>query len=160
MDETRRAQPKAQSMQSEPPPPGTPVFVDVYADTAPNGCIEWSHKWRYRNHSPRDGSIVIPKKEKGQPGTPIHFQLHNRTQPRIGLSFVDCDDAIWVSRTSCPQSRASDPEITRIEPSGMVLKVLDLNKEDCTLHYTLRFEPEPTRYCYDPEIRNGGSTVA
>ena len=160
MDDTQRAQPNAQSMQSEGPPPGTPVFVDVYADTAPNGGIEWSHEWRFRNHSPKRGSIDIPKKEKGQPGTPIHFKLHDRTQPKVGLRFVHCDDAIWVSRTTCPQSQASDPEITRIEPSETVLKVLDLNKDDCTLHYNLRFEPDPQRYCYDPEIRNGGSTVA
>ncbi len=76
------------------------------------------------------------------------------------MRFVDGDDAIWVSRTTCPQSEAaSDPEITRIKPSGTVLKVLDMNETACTLHYNLRFEPDPNRYCYDPDIRNGGTTA-
>ncbi len=158
MDDTRQV-PRGAGIQENGPPPGTLVYVDVYADTAPGGGVEWSHKWNFRNYSKKTGSIVIPKKDRGQDGTPIRFKLHDRTEPRVGLRFVDGEDAIWVSRTTCPRSeRASDPEITSIDPSETVLKVLDLNEEECTLHYNLRFEPDPSRYCYDPEIHNGGST--
>jgi len=158
MDDTLQAQPSAQTKQNGPPP-GTRVFVDVYADTAPNGGVAWSHKWRFANYSERTGSIDVPEKERGKPATPIQFKLHDRTDPKVGLSFVDGKDAIWVDRTACPELKAaSDPEITRIEPSETVLKVLDLNKGKCTLHYNLRFMPDPKKYYYDPEIKNGGTT--
>lgn len=139
------------------PAPGTIVYVDVYADTAPNGSVEWSHQWNFRNYSPKTGRIEIPRKGKGEPATPIQFEIHDRTEPRVGLRFVDGKDAIWVSRIACPRSTASDPEITGIAPSGTELKVVDLNQDECILHYNLRFQPDPARYYYDPEIRNGGS---
>lgn len=158
MGDTRQASQSEQALGG--PPPGTPVFVEIYADSSPGGGVAWSHKWRFQNYSEKTGTIDIPKKDRGQPGTPIQFKVNDRTEPRIGLRFVDGDDAIWVDRTTCPQSDpARDPEITRIAPSGTVLRVLDLNDDECTLHYNLRFEPDPNRYYYDPEIRNGGTTV-
>src|SRR5688500_16904499 len=115
------------------PPPGTPVFVEIYADNAPGGGIRWSHDWRFQNYSERPGAIESPRKDRGQPGTPIQFKINYRTEPRIGLRFVNGNDAIWVNRDSCPETTASqDPEITRIAPSGTVLRVLDLNTVECT----------------------------
>jgi len=159
MGDIRQA-PQNQQPQGGGPPPGTPVFVDIYADSGPGGGVSWSHEWRFENQSKKTGTIDIPSKDRGQPGTPIQFQVHDRTQPRAGLRFVKGDDAIWVDRSTCPESNAaSDPEITGISPAGTVLRVMDLNNDDCSLHYNLRFEPDPKRYYYDPEIRNGGTTA-
>ena len=160
MGDSRQAAAQGAQMR-QAPPPGTPVFVDVYAKTSPSGGVEWSHEWHFQNQRPKGGAIDIPQKDKGQPGTPIKFKLHDRTEPRLGLRFVDGDDAIWVDRTTCPESGpARDPEIVLIEPSETILRVVDMNQDDCTLHYNLRFEPDPCRYYYDPEIRNGGTTIA
>ena len=137
------------------PGPGTPIKVDVYADDDGSGNVSWSHEWRFDNGAGGGhGTIDVPRKAKGQPGTPIQFHIRDRT--RIGLSFAS--DPIWVDRNSCPLARASDPEITDVDPQRNVLKLVDLNEDQCVLHYSLRFEPDPDRYCYDPDIRNGGST--
>lgn len=138
-------------------PPGTPVQVTVIAEGRP-GAVIFTHEWRFQGgHHMGKGGIEIPKRFDTDPGTPIHFHLSNRTQPRVQLQFVNSDDAIWVNRRGCPESEPSfDREITCIEPSGERLSVLDRNQEDCTLYYNLRFEPDPNTYYYDPEIRNGG----
>lgn len=144
-----------QQQHSGGPPPGTPVIVDVYATDGENGQVDWAHEWRFDGGSyGGKGAIDVPQKDIGEPGTPIHFHLRDRT--KIGLSFAA--DPIWVDRNICPQSRANDPEITDIKAGGHVLKVVDRNRDECVLHYALRFAPDPDRYCYDPDIRNGGST--
>ncbi|MGI8611927.1 MAG: hypothetical protein ACR2KH_06630 [Sphingomicrobium sp.] len=143
------------------PPPGTRVIVDVYADGQP-GAVTFKHEWRFDDNSRKgNGEIDIPAKKKDEDGTPIQFNLHDRTRPKVGLKFVNDDNAMWSDRTICPQYDAAwDSEITSIRPSERVLHVVDLNKDECVLHYNLRFEPDPQTYCYDPEIRNGGTTVA
>ena len=153
-DETQQ---QRQQQQSTGPGAGTPIKVDVYAEDDGNGNVSWSHEWRFENGGGGgQGTIEVPRKDKGQPGTPIQFHLRDKT--RIGLSFAS--DPIWVDRIACPQSPASDPEITGINPQRNVLKLVDLNEDECVLHYSLRFDPDPDRYCYDPDIRNGGSTFA
>src|SRR5215217_3465122 len=112
------------------PPPGTPVFVDVYASGRP-GNVSFSHKWRFRGGLKKSGKIDVPAKRKGQDGTPIHFSLENDTSPSVDLRFVADDNAIWVDRTTCPRDKAAkDPEITKIRPSGTKLTVLDLNEDE------------------------------
>jgi len=144
------------------PPPGTRVIVDVYADDAGNGDVNWSHSWRFDdnggggNSNNGTGTIDVPEKRIGQPGTPIDFHLHDRTSVR--LSFAP--DPIWVDRDPrpCPvQAAVIDPEITDIVGAPRLLRVLDRNQDECVLHYNLRFNPDPVRYHYDPDIKNGGS---
>jgi hypothetical protein len=136
------------------PKPGTPVIVDVYADD-PAGTVSFSHEWRFQGGPTRHGRIDIPQAKKGDPGHPIHYNFHDRT--KLGLSFVlDPANVIWVDRTTCPLTQASDPEITHIQPAPHLLKVIDENEDQCLLHYNLRFRPDPDKYYYDPEIRNGG----
>ena len=141
------------------PKPGTRVIVDVFAKGAP-GFVSWSHHWRFEDDSLKgNGAIDVPAKKKGEDPTPIQFNLHDQTQPKVGLKFVDDDNAIWSNRSFCPQTDPHwDPEITSIRPAGPVLHVVDLNQDDCTLHYNLRFTPDPNTNCYDPDIRNGGTT--
>lgn len=138
-------------VQQHSRPPGTPVIVDVFAEP------EFRHRWRFEGGSDEgDGPIKIPEKDVGQPGTPIHFHFHPGGS---GLTFLqDNENVIWCDRNSCPTAGPkSDPEITNINVSPMLLRVMDLNQDECTLHYNLRFSPDPDRNFYDPEIQNGGT---
>jgi hypothetical protein len=132
--------------------------VDVRARIV-RGDVEFSHDWRFENGpSKGGGKIEVPAKTDGDPGTPIHFHLDDDTG--LHLKFVpDNKDVMWVDRNGCPESQTWDQEIPigQIDPSPMLLKVYDKNQEECELHYRLRFQPDPEKYSYDPEIKNGGS---
>ena len=153
---------QASPQQSAGPPAGTPAIVDVIARTTPAGAVEFSHQWRWNNGNPGgNGDIDVPRRKKDESGTPIHFHLRDQTQPNRGLDFAD--DPIWVLRDSCPPDgrRCEDSEIPadKIERSNNLLKVVDLNSEECTLHYRLRFTDRDGRpEAYDPAIKNGGTT--
>lgn len=144
-------------------PAGTPAIVDVYADPAPGGGVGFSHDWHWQNGpSQGSGTVEIPKKTKNDPGTPIHFNLVDRT----GRGFDFSDDifgAIWVNRDDCPDSQCGDDQIPQdqIQRSPNLLRVFDLNTEDCRLHYRLRFKDKAGESAsYDPDIKNGGTSVA
>lgn len=148
-----RQQGQEQAQQGSGPSPGTPVKVTVHALPGPGGSVLFSHDWEFQGgNSQGGGSIDIPSKKPTESGTPIHFHLRDETGM---LRFAA--DAIWVDRNSCPQQASSDPEITDIRPSPNLLTVFDENKDECELHYNLRFDPDPDRYFYDPTIKNGGS---
>jgi hypothetical protein len=143
---------------------GTPVIVDVYVRSAITG-LQFSHEWRWDDGNPGGkDAIDIPPRQKGQPGTPIHFHLHDKTTPNRGLVFADdAEGPMWVQRWSCPPdgAKCEDPEIpgSEMQLSPNLLKVLDLNNEECSLHYRLRFKDRDGKAeSYDPEIRNGGVT--
>jgi len=154
--------------QTAGPAAGTPAIVDVIARTKPTGEVEFSHQWRWNDGTPGGGNgrIDVPRRKVDEPGTPIHFHLKDQTYPNRGLDFADDDlGPIWVLKDRCPPDgkRCDDPEIPadQIERTPNLLKVLDLNNEECTLHYRLRFKDKVGRpEAYDPAIRNGGTTVA
>ena len=147
---------QGQTQQGNSASPGTPVIVDVHARREADGTVRFSHEWRFQGgNSQGSGDIDIPRKGKAEPGTPIQFHLRDETGM---LRFPSAaDDAIWVDRSSCPQQAVRDPEITDVRTSPNLLTIHDQNKEQCELHYNLRFDPDPDRYCYDPTIKNGGS---
>ena len=152
---------------STKPPAGMPVIVDVTARSKAGGGVGFTHDWRWENGTPGgSGSIDVPEREKHQPGTPIHFHFKDETVPRLGLDFTDdADHAMWVKRDSCPPDYppCEDPQIptANMQRSPNLLKVFDVNSEACTLHYRLRFKDRQGRpESYDPEIRNGGTTVS
>jgi hypothetical protein len=156
---------QAAPQQSAGPPAGTPAIVDVFARTTTGGSVEFSHEWRWNDGTPGgNGEIGVPARKQNDPGTPIHFHLRDQTQPNRGLDFTDDDlGPIWVLRDSCPpdDQRCEDPEIPadKIDRTPNLLKVVDLNSEECTLHYRLRFKDKDGRAeAYDPAIRNGGTT--
>ena len=137
---------------------GKPAVVDVHAETSDGGISFW-HEWRWESGpSEGNGTIKIPPRSANDPGTPIHFHLNDKTGQ--GLYFTDDDlGAIWVKRDDCPTSQCSDSQIpvAMIEQKPQLLKVFNVNSEQCTLHYRLRFkdkngDPES----YDPDIKNGG----
>ncbi|HUE79583.1 MAG TPA: hypothetical protein VMN38_08130 [Sphingomicrobium sp.] len=147
---------QGQAQRSGRPSPGTPVIVDVFASRDSDGSIQFSHEWRFQGgNSQGGGDIDIPAKKRMEPGTTIHFHLRDDT--RMLRFSPQPDDAIWVDRIGCPQQATTDPEITDIRPSPNLLTIHDENRDECDLHYNLRFEPDPDRYCYDPTIKNGGS---
>ena len=138
-------------------PPGTPVICDVFA----LGNGQFRHEWRFQGGANQgNGAIDIPEKDVGQPGTPIQFHFHANGS---GLQFDQGWDAngfcksIWVDQNSCPTAPAKDGEITVDQMSPNLLKVTDANQNKCSLHYNLRFTPDPDNNCYDPEIKNGGT---
>ena len=139
------------------PPAGTPAIVDVYIDPAGNDVNIW-HEWRWQGGpSQGQGAVEVPGRNPSEPGTPIHFNLHDST----GRGFDFAGDAIWVLRSGCPDQQCQDPEIPtdQIQVSPNLLKVLDRNSVDCTLHYRLLFQDNGGKSAsYDPEIRNGGTT--
>lgn len=144
------------AQQGSGPSPGTPVIVDVHARMGTGGAVQFSHEWRFQGGSSQgNGSIRIPRKMNHEAGTTIQFHLRDDTGM---LRFASQpDDAIWVDRNRCPQQAGTDPEIIDIRPTPNLLTIHDKNQDECELHYNLRFEPDPDRYCYDPTIRNGGS---
>ena len=146
--------------------PGTPVFCDVIAKTGPGGVV-FSHEWRWGEHGKSEGkgSIDVPKRKPKEPGTPLHFNLHDHTDPKRHLAFAEHQKAaMWVKRDSCPPAdkmcEDSEIPVDRMEVSAKTLKAFDLNDEECTLHYRLWFIGRNGKLeSYDPDIRNGGKTM-
>lgn len=156
---------KQRLFSSPASPPGTPVIVDIYARTGRGGGVAFSHEWGWEDGLiAGNGRIDIPEKNKHEPGTPIHFHLHDLTRPRRGLVFSDDGGgAMWVDRNRCPPSDepCGDAQIPedRINRAAKLLRVFDLNSERCDLHYRLRLQDrDGNPESYDPDIRNGGNT--
>lgn len=149
------------------PAPGTPVFVDVFA-TDQGGKTGWSHEWRWGENGPSqgNGTIEIPQRSPSQPGTAMHFQLHDQTNPRRGYQFDENQGAtMWVKRDTCPpgDERCDDGQIPpdQMHTTPQVLKVFNVNSENCNLHYRLWFkDKDGNSDSYDPDITNGGKSVA
>ena len=165
MTEQRTLSSEGKSDHSEPP--GTPVFVDVFARTASGGGVDFSHEWRWRENGPSegDGAIKVPARKPKEPGTPLHFRLRDETNPKRRLAFVENQGAaMWVLRSECPPeaTRCDDPEIPpdRMTVTPFVLRAFDENNEECTLHYRLWFNDRDGKLeSYDPDITNGGKTM-
>lgn len=149
-------------------PPGTPVTVDVFARSKRDGTVEFSHDWRWGEDGPSQGkgAIIIPQRRPNEPETPMHFHLRDETNPRRGFVFSDKHGAaMWVKRDCCPSEspRCDDAQIppAEMETGLKLLKAVNVNSEECTLHYRLWFKDREGGWdSYDPEIINGGKGVA
>lgn len=165
MTEHRTLSHKATS-NNRGPAPGTPVFCDVIAETV-SGSVQFTHEWRWGEHGSNQGkgTIDVPQRKPKEPGTPLHFNLVDRTSPKRHLAFFENQGvAMWVLRDTCPPeaNRCDDPEIpvNQMQVTATVLKALDLNGEECSLHYRLWFVGRDGKIeSYDPDIRNGGKTM-
>ena len=161
------AQPVSTNRSTAHPPPGTPCIVDVFAKTTADGKVEFSHEWRWENGpSEGHGTIKVPTRLESEPGTPIHFHLRDETKPNRGFTFAkEQGAAMWVQRGSCPSGdeRCDDSEFPpdQMDVKPKLLKAHNLNSEECTLHYRLWVEDkEGYRDSYDPDVTNGGKTLA
>jgi hypothetical protein len=149
---------------SETPRPGTPVIVDIFAKTKRDGTAEFSHEWRWDGQagSQGKGPIIVPKRRAKDPETSMHFHLRDETKPKRGFFFADkAGVAMWVKRDTCPAAspRCDDSQIPPAEMDNqrMLLKAVNINSEECTLHYRLWFKDKDGEWdSYDPEIINGG----
>jgi hypothetical protein len=142
---------------------GKPVIVDVFARNGPNGRVAFSHDWRWENGpSEGNGTIKIPKRLPSEPGTMLHFNLRDETDPKRHLEFAKKDGAaMWVLRNACPpeDKRCDDAEIPpdRMVTQPKLLKAFDENSEECDLHYRLWVRDKDGNWdAYDPDIKNGG----
>jgi hypothetical protein len=149
---------------AETPGVGTPVIVDVFARTNKGGTVQFSHEWRWGDKGPSqgNGAIIIPKRRPHDPETPMHFHLRDETNPKRGFIFKDNQGAaMWVKRDGCPDDypRCDDRQIPpgEMDNQRMLLKAVNINSEECTLHYRLWFKDKDGEWdSYDPEIINGG----
>ena len=148
-------------------PPGTPVFVDVYATTS-GGVTQWSHEWRWGENGPSEGkgTIDIPQRKPNEPGTQMHFRLQDQTNPKRGYQYDENQGAaMWVKRDTCPppDQRCDDTQIPpdQMDAGSKLLKAFNVNSDECNLHYRLWFrDKDGNPDSYDPDITNGGKSVA
>jgi hypothetical protein len=147
--------------QGPPPAAGTPVFVDVTAQDSGDGVL-FSHEWRWGEGGPSqgNGAIAVPKRLASDPGTQMHFALNDKSSRNLRFSEQQ-GSAMWVQRDSCPPQdvRCDDPEIPadQMSVAPKLLKVFNVNSEQCDLHYCLWFQDKNgISHAYDPEIQNGG----
>lgn len=139
---------------------GRPIIVDVFAQQGAGGSVSCRHEWRFEDGSSQgSGTIEVPARKHSDPGTPIHFHLHDSTGRDLRF---DSDDPIWVSRDTCPNQSCEDSEMPRKDhqASPRLLKVHNRNSEECELHYNLRFKDRSGESAeYDPAIKNGGTST-
>lgn len=146
---SQQSQSPSQGMRSGP---GTPIIIDVHAEPGPNGP-QFDHQWRFQDHpAPKKGAIEVPDTNGA---TPMHFHLRDNTGSN--LRFVpEASEAMWVSRGQCPDAPSTDPQIEyRNAAAPKLLRVDNLNSEECTLRFALRFDSDQGPQIYDPEIKNG-----
>jgi hypothetical protein len=147
---------------SNTPKAGTPAIVRVVARTNRTGRVVFSHRWHWEGQAAQHrGRINVPPRDPGEEPTPIHFHLKDDTRPARRLVFAD-DGPMWVRRSSCPEASqpCGDSQVpaNKMERHNHLLKVVDNNSKECTLHYRLRFTDRAGRHVsYDPDIKNGGT---
>lgn len=153
-----KTDPQPQQQTNSNPPPGTPVQADVLAEPKAGGGVKFSLEWRFKGQTNgRKDPIDIPPMNHGDPGTTIHFHLHDTTGRGFQFNTVD---PIWVSRIRCPKEASEDPEIPKdqIEARFKLLKVFNTNRDKCELRYALLFKDRDDKpEAYDPSIKNGGT---
>ena len=133
---------------------GDPVLVDVYAHP-PGSPEDYTIDWKFQG-GPSQGNtpIVLPK---GSGSHDLTFTLHDNSGK--GLAFKPkAEDAMWIGHgKGCPTGKGNGKGqiVHGTVANGTTLTVIDDNSGNpATLHYMLRFDPDPN--VFDPEIRNGG----
>jgi len=140
--------------------PSPPVMVDVFAKQE-NGKIRFTHDWRFEG-GPSKGNAPIEVPE-GSRDTEIRFFLRDAD---LGLQFLGTpEEAMWVEKVpdpdpgnKCPPGPGDGGQIDfrQSQSQPKLLKVLDVNSEQCDLRYGLRFQGPNGIEIYDPIIKNGG----
>ena len=142
------------------------VEVTVAATLGQSGSVDFECLWKDDTGASGSGAIEFPF---GAGNNKLQFKLDDRTG--LKLEFMDQpDDAIWFSVDGCPHGGPSDDlgqitdksvETDQVSAKRKRLTLTNLNTEECTLHYALRFDGAPSGsmkppYVHDPEIRNRG----
>lgn len=140
---------------------GNKVVVRVFANNA-DGEVVFTHDWKKAQGKKLKGGAIVLPADSG--GWELEFQFYDATGGN--LEFPDnAEEAMWtVEGKSCPKGKGNGGHITygavsKKNGKNAILTVTDDNDGDeCDLTFALRFKPDPQRYIYDPEIKNGGKT--
>ena len=142
------------------------INVDVIATRHEDNGVDFICMWQDANKNWHSGPILFPY---GSGEHDVEFKLDDRSG--LNLNFENnVSDAIWFNVDCCPtSSNGSDKGQIRdkqVMSSDKKLKLKNLNTDECTLHYALRFsgnswtspggKNHQPPYVYDPEFRNRG----
>lgn len=155
-------------------PKSVNVEVTVSATLHDENGVEFHCSWPDDSGALQSGPIEFPY---GASRNKLKFKLDDQTG--LNLEFLDQPhDAIWFNADSCPSTgdgtdlgQITDKEVQKDPVSAKrgKLTLTNLNTQECSLHYALRFTGKPLNsggkiqnppYVCDPELRNrGGGTI-
>ena len=142
------------------------VEVTVLATLDQNGGVDLQCRWPDDLGAWQSGPIEFPY---GAGNNKVKFKLDDQTG--LDLEFMDKPgDAIWFEAGKCPDrpdgsdlGQIKDKDVGKdpVTSKRKKLTLTNLNTEDCSLHYALRFDGKAATsaappYVCDPEIRNRG----
>lgn len=148
--------------------------VEVTVLATPDGehGVEFQCKWSDDSGTSHSGPIEFPL---GASKNKVKFRLEDRTG--LELEFLDQPhEAIWFNADGCPNDgngtdlgQITDKAVERdpVSSKRKKLTLTNLNTQDCSLHYALRFTGkapdsggQQSLYVCDPELRNRGGGQA
>lgn len=146
------------------------VEVTVLATLHDKHGVEFHCSWPDDSGAWQSGPLEFPL---GASKNKIKFKLDDRTG--LDLQFLDDPhDAIWFNADECPSDgngadlgQITDKEVQKdpVSSKRKKLTLTNLNTQECSLHYALRFtgsesDVQSPPYVCDPELRNrGGGTI-
>jgi hypothetical protein len=147
------------------------VEVTVLATLHDKHGVEFHCSWPDETGAWHRGPIEFPY---GASRNKVKFELDDRTG--LDLQFLDQPhEAIWFDSNGCPcdgngtdLGQITEKEVHKdaVSSKRRKLTLTNLNTEECSLHYALRFAGKPLPsgdgppYVCDPELRNrGGGTT-
>ena len=148
------------------------VEVTVLATLHDEHGVEFHCTWPDDSGTWHSGPIEFPS---GASKNKVKFKLEDRSG--LELQFLDQpDDAIWFDATGCPSSgngndlgQIKDKTVEKdpVSSKRKKLTLTNLNTQECSLHYALRFTSKAAQsggqqplYVCDPELRNRGGGTA
>ena len=150
------------------------VDIHVRAYTEASGLVDFSQEWKFEDEpgDPKPGRIDLPE---GKVAYEFHFHLHDDTDPKKKLKFIDpCEEAMWVAvGTDCPRRAGNGSGQIRFghpyNTHQLVVDDLNSNVPAMLFKYALRFDGEDGEqvgkstlcppYEYDPDFKNGGGNT-
>lgn len=147
------------------------VEVTVLATLDPDGGVDLKCSWPDDSGAWQSGPIEFPY---GSGNNKVKFKLDDQTD--LDLQFLDQPgDAIWFNVDTCPSDgkgndlgQITDKALEKdsVSAKRKKLTLTNLNTNECSLHYALRFDGKAAPaasppYVCDPEFKNrgGGGTV-
>lgn len=147
--------------------PSLDVTVNVVATLHEDDGVEFQCSWKGDDGAWHSGPITFPY---GSSNNKLTFDLDDKT--KLNLRFeANAADAVWLNEGCCPTNgngddlgQITDRDVDRGSKKKLTFK--NLNTEECTLHYALRFTGDSWTnaagktfsppYVKDPELRNSG----
>jgi len=134
--------------------PQTRVNVNVRAERAPDGSIEWNPTISF--HPPGNGNANGDKIHlTAQGGAEILFDLDDRSGMHLRFRS-DPNDAIWiVGGVNCPGGQGTgDGQFSIDRVQNTRLTITDFHTDQNEYCYALRFDSDNGVQQWDPIIKN------